>query len=166
MPNGISAPQVITMPTDYVTDIDGKYRPAGVDPVLYAQRHSGGCQGGPNEFRSADGRAADFTVSCQRQQMCLDATLRTPRRMSATTPCSRTCPPTASPHSGNKAMSTTPASAWPAMKSHGSKPTCSPVRSANQSHTTATPHFCLRMETGTADDYETEAKRTGQQRAP
>ncbi|EIU62486.1 hypothetical protein MM1S1520914_3020 [Mycobacteroides abscessus subsp. bolletii 1S-152-0914] len=74
MPNGISAPQVITMPTDYVTDIDGKYRPAGVDPVLYAQRHSGGCQGGPNEFRSADGRAADFTVSCQRQQMCLDAT--------------------------------------------------------------------------------------------
>ncbi|SIM59875.1 Uncharacterised protein [Mycobacteroides abscessus subsp. abscessus] len=28
MPNGISAPQVITMPTDYVTDIDGKYRPA------------------------------------------------------------------------------------------------------------------------------------------
>lgn len=74
MPNGVNAPQVITKPIDYVTDPAGAYRPAGVDPVLYAQRHSGGCQGGPNEFRSADGRAADFTVSCQRQQMCLDAT--------------------------------------------------------------------------------------------
>ncbi|ORB50625.1 hypothetical protein BST43_22110 [Mycobacteroides saopaulense] len=74
MPGGVGVLQVITQPVDYVTDPAGTYRPAGIDPALYAQRHSGGCQGGPNEFRSADGRAADFTVSCQRQQMCLDAT--------------------------------------------------------------------------------------------
>ncbi|WP_078312373.1 MULTISPECIES: hypothetical protein [unclassified Mycobacterium] len=76
MPAGVSPPQIITVPADYVTDPGGKYRPAGVDPVLYAERHSGMCQGGPNEFRSPDGRTADFTVSCQRQQMCLDATPR------------------------------------------------------------------------------------------
>ncbi|KPG28223.1 MULTISPECIES: hypothetical protein [Mycobacteroides] len=74
MPSGVNAPQVIAKPADYVTDPAGAFRPSGVDPVLYAQRHSGGCQGGPNEFRSADGRTADFTVACQRQQMCLDAT--------------------------------------------------------------------------------------------
>ncbi|RIR23435.1 hypothetical protein [Mycobacteroides abscessus] len=73
MPNGISAPQVITMPTDYITDIDGKYRPAGVDPVLYAERHSGMCPGGPRQYTSPDGRTADFAPSCMRQQMCLDA---------------------------------------------------------------------------------------------
>ncbi|SIL39144.1 Uncharacterised protein [Mycobacteroides abscessus subsp. abscessus] len=73
MPNGISAPQVITMPTDYVTDLDGKYRPAGVDPVLYAERHSGMCPGGPRQYTSPDGRTADFAPSCMRQQMCLDA---------------------------------------------------------------------------------------------
>ncbi len=72
MPAGVSPPQVITVPADYVTDIDGKYRPAGVDPVLYAERHSGMCPGGPSQYRSPDGRTADFAPACMRQQMCLD----------------------------------------------------------------------------------------------
>lgn len=76
MPNGVNAPQVITVPADYVTDIDGKYRPAGVDPVLYAERHSGMCPGGPRQYTSPDGRTADFAPSCMRQQMCLDAAPR------------------------------------------------------------------------------------------
>ncbi|MDO3107386.1 hypothetical protein [Mycobacteroides abscessus] len=76
MPNGVSAPQVITVPADYVTDLDGKYRPAGVDPVLYAERHSGMCPGGPRQYTSPDGRTADFAPSCMRQQMCLDAAPR------------------------------------------------------------------------------------------
>ncbi|MDO3107064.1 hypothetical protein [Mycobacteroides abscessus] len=73
MPNGVSPPQVITVPADYVTDIDGKYRPLGIDPVLYAERHSGMCPGGPRQYTSPDGRTADFAPSCMRQQMCLDA---------------------------------------------------------------------------------------------
>ncbi|SKT79157.1 Uncharacterised protein [Mycobacteroides abscessus subsp. massiliense] len=73
MPGGAKAPVIVTRPADYVTDPDGHYRPTGVDPALYAQRHSGGCNGGPNEFRSVDGRTADFVVACLRQQMCLDA---------------------------------------------------------------------------------------------
>ncbi|AMU33207.1 hypothetical protein D2E98_19290 [Mycobacteroides abscessus] len=76
MPAGVSPPQVITVPTDYVTDIDGKYRPAGIDPVLYAERHSGMCPGGPRQYTSPDGRTADFAPSCMRQQMCLDAAPR------------------------------------------------------------------------------------------
>ncbi|SKH67321.1 Uncharacterised protein [Mycobacteroides abscessus subsp. bolletii] len=72
MPNGVSPPQVITVPTDYVADLEGKYRPAGVDPVLYAERHSGMCPGGPSQYRSPDGRTADFAPACMRQQMCLD----------------------------------------------------------------------------------------------
>ncbi|MGV0585644.1 hypothetical protein ABQE45_18045 [Mycobacteroides chelonae] len=76
MPNGVNAPQVITVPADYVTDIDGKFRPAGVDPVLYAERHNGMCPGGPSQYRSPDGRTADFTPACMRQQMCLDAAPR------------------------------------------------------------------------------------------
>ncbi|RIS56811.1 hypothetical protein D2E43_10855, partial [Mycobacteroides abscessus] len=58
------------------TDIDGRYRPAGVDPVLYAERHSGMCPGGPSQYTSPDGRTADFAPSCMRQQMCLDAAPR------------------------------------------------------------------------------------------
>jgi len=73
MPSGRSAPQVLGAPTDYVTDPDGKFRPEGVDPVLYAQRHSGTCLGGPSRYSSPDGRTADFTPACQTQQVCLNA---------------------------------------------------------------------------------------------
>ncbi|AMU23230.1 hypothetical protein A3N95_22155 [Mycobacteroides abscessus] len=73
MPDNTNTPQLLPKPIDYVTDPEARYRPPGVDPALYAQRHSGGCQGGPNQYRSDDGRIADFIVACQRQQMCLDA---------------------------------------------------------------------------------------------
>lgn len=75
LPPGVTAVvNVIAPPTDYVTDPTGARRPDGVDPVLYAQRHSGNCQGGPNQYRSADGRSADFVASCQTQQLCLAGT--------------------------------------------------------------------------------------------
>lgn len=73
VPPGASV-DVIPRPADYVVDPTGQHRPAGVDPVLYAQRHSGSCNGGPNEFRSADGRSADFIPACLTHQMCLATT--------------------------------------------------------------------------------------------
>ncbi|ORA88344.1 Uncharacterised protein [Mycobacteroides abscessus subsp. abscessus] len=74
MPEGTSPPKIVPNPGDYVSDPDGRYRPASVDPVLYRQRHAGGCQGGLNAFTSADGRTADFLAACQKQQMCYDVT--------------------------------------------------------------------------------------------
>ncbi len=75
LPLGARAPiEVIAKPANYVTDPTGAHRPDGVDPALYAQRHSGNCQGGPNQYAAADGRAADFVASCQTQQLCLAGT--------------------------------------------------------------------------------------------
>ncbi|WP_078291611.1 hypothetical protein [Mycobacterium sp. D16R24] len=73
-PEAKKAAQIIGAPGDYVVDPGGAYRPASVDPVLYAQRHADRCLSGPNEFRSEDGRTTDFWSSCQRQAMCLDVT--------------------------------------------------------------------------------------------
>ncbi|BBX83744.1 hypothetical protein [Mycolicibacterium aubagnense] len=61
-------------PTGYVTDPTGAHRPDNVDPAVYAQRHSGHCQGGPDTYTSADGRAANFVAACQTQQLCLAGT--------------------------------------------------------------------------------------------
>lgn len=74
MPEGASPPKIVPNPGDYVSDPEGRYRPASADPVLYRQRHAGGCQGGPNTFASANGRTADFLAACQKQQMCYDVT--------------------------------------------------------------------------------------------
>ncbi|BBX85424.1 hypothetical protein MAUB_32970 [Mycolicibacterium aubagnense] len=75
LPPGTRAPiDVITKPANYVIDPTGAHRPDGVDPALYAQRHSGNCQGGPNQYAAGDGRAADFVASCQTQQLCLAGT--------------------------------------------------------------------------------------------
>ncbi len=75
LPPGMRAPiNLIVKPADYVADPIGAQRPDNVDPVTYAQRHSGSCQGGPNQFASADGRSADFVASCQTQQVCLAGT--------------------------------------------------------------------------------------------
>jgi len=71
-PPGIQPPNVVTNPQDYVNDPQGRYRPAGTDPILYGQRHSGGCVGGADNYTSADGRTANFQAACQRHQMCLD----------------------------------------------------------------------------------------------
>lgn len=65
---------VIPRPADYVTDPAGQHRPETVDFVVYAQRHSGTCNGGPNEYRAADGRSADFIPACLTHQMCLGTT--------------------------------------------------------------------------------------------
>lgn len=65
---------VIPKPADYVTDPTGQHRPDGVDLVIYAQRHSGTCNGGPNEYRAADGRIADFIPACMTHQICLATT--------------------------------------------------------------------------------------------
>jgi hypothetical protein len=65
---------VVAKPADYVTDSDGRLRPDGIDPVIYAQRHSGHCQGGPDQYTADDGRNADFVASCQTQQLCLGST--------------------------------------------------------------------------------------------
>ncbi|MGJ6127103.1 hypothetical protein QN239_31445 [Mycolicibacterium sp. Y3] len=73
-PQASALADLIARPADYVTDPGGALRPDGVDPVIYAQRHSGQCQGGPNQFTAADGRSADFLASCQTQQQCLAAT--------------------------------------------------------------------------------------------
>lgn len=62
------------VPTGYVTDPTGAHRPDGVDPSVYAQRHSGHCQGGPDTYASGDGRAANFVAACQTQQLCLAST--------------------------------------------------------------------------------------------
>ncbi|MGJ6127034.1 hypothetical protein QN239_31075 [Mycolicibacterium sp. Y3] len=72
MPSGHSAPQVLSAPTDYVSDPAGTFRPDGVDPALYAQRHSGTCIGGPSQYSSPDNRTADFIPACQTQQLCLN----------------------------------------------------------------------------------------------
>lgn len=61
-------------PTGYVTDPAGAHRPDGVDPTVYAQRHSGHCQGGPDAYTSGDGRSANFVAACQTQQLCLAGT--------------------------------------------------------------------------------------------
>lgn len=152
MPAGVSPPQVITVPADYVTDIDGRYRPAGVDPVLYAERHSGMCPGGPSQYRSPDGRTADFASRRACANRCAwTAHRQAPRSMSATTPFSPTCPPTAPRRSGNKATNTTPAYAPPATKWPGSKPTCSPDRYANPSRQPPTLAGCRPTTTRTAD---------------
>jgi hypothetical protein len=75
LPPGVHIPiDLIAKPADYVSDPSGAQRPDSVDPVTYAQRHSGNCQGGPNQFSSADGRSADFVASCQTQQLCLAGT--------------------------------------------------------------------------------------------
>ncbi|WP_051634839.1 MULTISPECIES: hypothetical protein [unclassified Mycobacterium] len=75
LPPGTRTPiEVIPRPANYVTDPTGAHRPDGVDPALYAQRHTGNCQGGPNQYTAADGRAADFVASCQTQQLCLAGT--------------------------------------------------------------------------------------------
>lgn len=75
LPPGTRAPiEVIPKPANYVTDPTGAHRPDGVEPALYAQRHTGNCQGGPNQYTSGDGRAADFVASCQTQQLCLAGT--------------------------------------------------------------------------------------------
>ncbi len=72
MPEAVTPPKIVPSPGDYVTDPEGKYRPRTVDPILYGQRHSGGCQGGASWYRSDDGRIANFTAACQRHQMCYD----------------------------------------------------------------------------------------------
>ncbi|SIC06572.1 Uncharacterised protein [Mycobacteroides abscessus subsp. bolletii] len=71
-PEAIKAANVIPAPGDYVSDPGGQYRPASIDPALYSQRHAATCLSGPNEYRSDDGRTANFLSSCQRQAMCLD----------------------------------------------------------------------------------------------
>jgi hypothetical protein len=65
---------ILPRPANYVADPTGAHRPDGVDPTLYAQRHSGTCQGGPDQYAAADGRAANFLASCQTQQLCLAST--------------------------------------------------------------------------------------------
>lgn len=75
LPPGTRTPiDVIAKPANYVLDPSGAHRPDGVDPATYAQRHSGNCQGGPNQYASGDGRSADFVASCQTQQLCLAGT--------------------------------------------------------------------------------------------
>lgn len=75
LPPGTHVPiEVIAKPANYLTDPTGAHRPDGVDPALYAQRHSGNCQGGPNQYAAADGRSADFVPSCLTQQLCLAST--------------------------------------------------------------------------------------------
>lgn len=71
-PEAIMAANIIPAPPDYVSDPGGQYRPANIDPTLYSQRHADTCLSGPNEYRSDDGRTANFLSSCQRQAMCLD----------------------------------------------------------------------------------------------
>ncbi|SKG18442.1 Uncharacterised protein [Mycobacteroides abscessus subsp. massiliense] len=71
-PAVIKAANIIPAPSDYVSDPGGQYRPASIDPTLYGQRHANTCLSGPNEYRSEDGRTANFLSSCQRQAMCLD----------------------------------------------------------------------------------------------
>nr|WP_234804487.1 hypothetical protein [Mycobacteroides abscessus] len=71
-PEVIKAANIIPPPGDYISDPGGQYRPTGVDPALYGQRHANTCLSGPNEYRSDDGRTANFLASCQRQAMCLD----------------------------------------------------------------------------------------------
>lgn len=74
VPPGATAPQIAIKTGDYVLDTDGRFRPDGVDPALYAQRHSGVCQGGPSGVSIDTGRSVDFTGACRSQQMCLDIT--------------------------------------------------------------------------------------------
>lgn len=72
-PNG-AGPVVDTIapPKGFLVDPGGQYRPANVDPTLYSQRHASTCLSGPDEYRSPDGRTANFLSSCQHQAMCLD----------------------------------------------------------------------------------------------
>jgi len=61
-------------PTGYVTDPVGAHRPDGVDPEVYAQSHSGHCQGGRTATPPVTAVRRTSWAACQAQQLCLAST--------------------------------------------------------------------------------------------